>query len=82
MCQKLYVSNDVYTQLFADANIRIQLYMRVYNCVSILMCVKSCMYPIIHVYKLFADANIRIQLCMPVYNCVNMFKCVSNAVCT
>ena len=40
VCQKLYVPNDLCTQLFADANIHIQLYMRV----SILISVKSCIY--------------------------------------
>ena len=47
--QKLYVPNDICTPLFADANVHIQLYMLVYNCVSILMSVKSCIYPIIHI---------------------------------
>ena len=44
MCQKLYVPNDICTQLFADANVRIQLYMPVYICVNMLMCVKRCIY--------------------------------------
>ena len=42
VCQNLYVPNDLCTQLFADANVHIQLYVRVYNCVNMLMCVKSC----------------------------------------
>ena len=51
MRQKLYVPNDSCTQLSADANVRIQLYIRVYNCVNMLMCVKHCMYLIINVYS-------------------------------
>ena len=58
MCQKLYVPNDVCTQLFADADVRFQLYMRVYKCVnmlmygcaSMLMCVKSYIYLMMYVH--------------------------------
>ena len=43
VCQKLYVPNDLCTQLFADANVRIQLYMPVYSCVNMLIkAVTSC----------------------------------------
>ena len=62
MCQKLYVPNDLCTQLFADANIRIQLHMLVYNCVNMLMYVKRCMYLVIHVCSL--------QMLTYIYSCI------------
>ena len=72
MCQKLYVPNDVCTRLFADANVGMQLYMRVYNyvnmlmysCASMLMCVKSCMY-----------------LTMYVHGCLQMLTYVCSCIC-
>ena len=58
-----YIADGPCTQLFADANVRIQLYMRVYNCVNMLMCVKRCMYLIIHVYSC-------LQMLTYVYSCI------------
>ena len=58
-----YIADDPCTQLLADANVRIQLYIRVYNCVNMLMCVKRCMYLIIHVYSC-------LQMLTYVYSCI------------
>ena len=55
-----YIADDPCTQLSADANARMQLYMRVYNCVNMLMCVN---YLIIHVYSC-------LQMLMYVYSCI------------
>ena len=54
---------DACTQLFADANVRIQLYMLVKKCVKMLICVKKIYIPVIHVYSC-------LQMLRYVYSCI------------
>ena len=69
MCQKLYVPNDACTQLFADANVHTYPAVYVYS-VNMLMCVKRCMYLIIHVYSCFQ------MLLIYVYSCISEYIAV------